>query len=329
MPDFRRGVNQWDPFSFVDADSDEARTFTTYMGYWDGLARIVTEAFGSDFHGPLAHDLLGRKQVQALQGSRFDGDESMLKQLLLNAWNSELGLYLVDDDDVRLMAQNQWNNVYAYYSTGSAALGWLLVRDGQAPKKHRKLLDSLSAQVTGSQMFPAPWSLACTRRSPQQWHGFSAAPDTSISNLARGSNCLDVAGKALSTTRKRTLDELCDQERVKSRNGRVPNGFRARCDTNRKATTTFDFLWRLRTRSNYGDPSMFYVGSLDMDRSREYLYAVRTLTDATMLLFEALVSQRARFCLVDAADHYMSRDRTGVTATVLGRRLKSLDLLGD
>jgi len=47
--------------------------------------------------------------------------------------NSELGLWFVGDD-VRLIAQNQWNKVFAYYAT-AAPLAWLLVRDGHAPTR--------------------------------------------------------------------------------------------------------------------------------------------------------------------------------------------------
>jgi hypothetical protein len=119
-----------DPFSFVDADTDEARTFTTYMGYWDGLARVITSTYGTAVHAPLVAELRGRKPFRSLQGSRFSGDNDVVRQLLLNAWNSELGLYLVDDNDIRLMAQNQWNNVFAYYATAASVGACTGVRVG-------------------------------------------------------------------------------------------------------------------------------------------------------------------------------------------------------
>jgi hypothetical protein len=67
---------------------------------------------------------------------------------LLNGWNSQLGLQFVDDD-VRLVAQNQWNNVFACYVTDRAALAWLVVRDGDAPREHWALLRSLSGAGHG------------------------------------------------------------------------------------------------------------------------------------------------------------------------------------
>lgn len=86
-------------------------------------------------------------------------------------------------------------------------------------------------------------------------------------------------------------------------------------------------MWRSRTRANYGDPSMFYMGTLSEDRSLEYVSAVRTVTSATMLLFEAFVGQKAKATLIDAATHYISHDRTKITDVVLGARLRALGLI--
>jgi hypothetical protein len=72
---------------------------------------------------------------------------------------------------------------------------------------------------------------------------------------------------------------------------------------------------------------MFYMGTLGPERSRDYLRSVRTFTDATMLLFEGLVAQKAKGVFVDAAIHYMSRHRAKITDGVLGRRQRALGLL--
>ncbi len=317
-----------DVFSFVDSDSDEAHQFTTYMVYWDALARTVTETFGAtpaDYHAALAADLQARKAYRRLSSTQFTGDEATLRKLLLNAWNSELGLYLVDRNDSRLMAQNQWNNVYAYYATGRAALAWLLVRDAAVPKRHRPLLRAMSAQVTGQRLFPTPWSCACTSLDPT-WAGFACEP-TAVSNLALSADCFDMTAKALKTTRKKRIAELKDARMDDLGVTRAPRGLQTQLDEAEDATTLFDFMWRSRTRSNYGDPSMFYMGTLSMARCRSYVDSVRTFTDATMFVLEALIAERARRVLVDAAIHYTSRDRSKITEVVLVPRLRALGLL--
>ena len=89
----------------------------------------------------------------------------------------------------------------------------------------------------------------------------------------------------------------------------------------------FDFAWRTRTRSNYGDPAMFYVGTLTPDRSRQYAEAIRLFTAATMFLFEAMIVQRAHGLLRDTAVHFISRDRSRLAEQIMVPRLQTLGLL--
>jgi hypothetical protein len=318
--------DELDTFAFVDADSDEAKAFTTYLGYWGCLARCVTERYGTAFVEPLVADLRARKAFRRLSSSQFAGDTSALRSLLLNAWNSEIALYLVDLDDDRLIAQNQWNNVYAYYATGRAALAWLLVRDGNAPRTHRKLLDALAAQAPGSSLFPEPWSFGCALVKPLTYVGFTTPPPD-VHNLERDAPCEGGVAKLLKTTRNKRLKELKQKRMIELKVDRAPRGLVAQLDDDTTTTTVFDFMWRSRTRANYGDPSMFYMGTLDQWRSREYVQTVRTSTSATMLLFESLVAEKARGTLIDAAVHFMSRDRSKITDEVLAPRLRALDLI--
>lgn len=327
MPPINLG--KLDVFALVDSDTAEAKQFTTYMVYWDCLARAVLDTYGGTwsggYHDGIVNELNSRKKFRSLTSGQFAGDHDLLRKLLLNSWNSELGLYLVDEDDPRLMAQNQWNNVYAYYATGRAALAWLLVRDGRAPERHRQLLRAMSAQVVGQHLFPTPWDLACASMAPR-YCGF-VVPPSSVSNLALAANCFDMAAKALKTTRRKRIEERRVQELTRLKRKRAPNGLLAKLDADTEPTTVFDFIWRSRTRANYGDPSMFYIGTLGSERSKQYLQSVRAFTDATMLLFEGLVAQKARKTLVDAAVHYISRDRAKISDGVLGRRLRALGLL--
>ena len=106
-----------------------------------------------------------------------------------------------------------------------------------------------------------------------------------------------------------------------------PNGEFDRQDARLAPTTVFDFAWRTRTRSNYGDPAMFYVGTLTPDRSRQYAEAIRLFTAATMFLFEAMIVQRAHGLLRDTAVHFISRDRSRLAEQIMVPRLQTLGLL--
>jgi hypothetical protein len=37
-----------DTFAWLDADSDEAKTLTTYLGYWVCLAEYIEHVYGED-----------------------------------------------------------------------------------------------------------------------------------------------------------------------------------------------------------------------------------------------------------------------------------------
>ena len=316
-----------DVFAFIDSDTDEAKTYATYLGYWDCLARAITDAFGHLPNSALASDILARRKVRALSSTQFSGDRDLLRSFLLNGWNTELSLYLVDLDDPRLQPANQWTSVYAYYAAGRLALAWLLVRDGVAPNRHRPMLRALSAQVERSRLYPFPWSMNCPTIHPASWGGTPRAP-SACSNLTIGLDPIDGIGKMLSTTRRKRVEGLVIDEKQKLGLVRARSGSKKRLDIALESTTVFDFAWRSRTRSNYGDPSMFYVGALgDQDRASQFIGSIRTWTNATMLLFEAFIAQKARADIVDAAVHYMSRDRTKISDGILGERLRALHLL--
>jgi hypothetical protein len=134
--------------------------------------------------------------------------------------------------------------------------------------------------------------------------------------------------KMLKTTRARRIEDLKEQMKAEARLTTAPKRELARQDARLEATTLFDFTWRSRTRSNYGDRSMFYMGSLgDQDRVLRFVSSVRTFTAATMLVFESLIAQRAPRTLTEAAIHYMARDRTKLSDGLVGERLRALGLI--
>jgi len=58
----------------------------------------------------------------------------------------------------------------------------------------------------------------------------------------------------------------------------------------------------------------------------EYLQAWKIITATTMFLFEAMIASRAPSLLADAADHFISRDRSRLSDEVLVPRLAALGM---
>lgn len=317
-----------DVYALVDADSNEAKQFQTYSFYWRQLERAIEQTYGADPVPAVAAVVTGTKAFRRLSATQYTGSADTLTHLLHNSWANELMLYVVDDGDPRLLLAVQWQNVYVYYATGMSAMAWLCVRDGAPPKAHRRLLDGLAAQISTSQLIPPPWNLHLAAHQPPEWRGFAAAP-RDCSNLSSVSSVdpLDAIGKMLKTTRGKAIDLRADERRAKN-GGRLRNGERAGIDAQLSVTTTFDFVWRSRTRANYGSPAMFFKGSLgDVSSCVAYITALKRYADATMLLFEAFVGQRARATLVDAATEFIARDRSQQSDMLVGRRLRELGYL--
>jgi hypothetical protein len=317
-----------DTYAWLDVDSEESKQYRTYLFYWRILARHLEEVYGIDPASALATTVQSMVGFRSLSATQFKGSEQELQQLLFNSWSNELMLYSIDSGDPRLIGAMQWMNVYSYYATGMSALAWLLIRNVNAPKAHRGLRDALANQVAGGKLFPEPWSCHLVRSDPLTWAGLGIQP-ADCNNLSNAElvPTHDGIGKLLKTTRAKRLDEQADDAR-RGNGGRLAKGARARLDDRLGPTTVFDYAWRSRVRANYGNPAMFFIGALgSVDDSRRYLASLKTFTDATMLVFEAFIGQRARATLVDAATQFISRDRSMHSDQLVGRRLRVLGLL--
>lgn len=319
-----------DLYALLDSDSDEARTFTTYLGYWVSLAEHIQENYGDDVAPGVLEDLNRRRSfIRMASRSKPNDDTAMLmRSLLLNGWTSELRLHLIEAGDTgRLWLANHGAPVDSYYATSRHASAFLLLHDGSAPATHRGLLNSVAALVTGPRLLPPPWDLHCARMRPQPCYGGFPSPPGPCSNLATTVDRYARTAMMLRTTRDRGVDKKVEETKQRLKRRRAPNGEYQRQDQTLTATTVFDFAWRMRTRSNYGDPAMYYVGTLHAARSEAYAAAVRAWNTATMFLFEALIAQRARGLLEDTAVHFISRDRSGLADDLIVPRLRALGLL--
>jgi hypothetical protein len=291
------------------------------------LAEHVDQLYGAPPYDALLAEL-HRRGLHKLGGKWMAGDPDRLKSALLNAWSSELALYLVDlDNHERLWLGNQWAQVQGYYATSRAASAWLVAHQGVAPETHSGLLRAMESQISGMTLYPCPWSLTCMRLLPFASYGGFASPPNATSNLSLSADPYDRSAMMLRTTRDRDITRRVEQVKKNLKKGRAPNGEYQRQDTRVRATTIFDFAWRTRTRSNYGDPAMFYVGTLTPDRSRDYASAIRTITRATMFLFEAMIAQKAPKILADTATHFTTRDRARISDIVIIPRLQALGLI--
>jgi len=324
----RIGLADLDVFAYIDADSAEAKAFTTYLGYVRAFDDLMTNASGIlDF----AHI---RKQMDPaglhrLRSRPYRSNAQVVSSLLINAWLHELHLHLVDSDNVGIVrVANHAAAVYAYYATSRAASAWHFALTSTAPQTHAGLLLAIDRLIaTAPSMYPCPWSLSCTRLFPSPVYQGFLAPPQPCSNLSRVAPPIGLAAKCLKTTRQKQVTQLIEETKLQRKIARAPSGERERKDGGLHRTTIFDFLWRSRARSNYGDPAMFYMGAIVDDDVAGYLSGLRNITAGTSFIFETFLAHRAPDVLTEAATHFISRDRSGLTDVVLVPRLAELGIV--
>lgn len=323
----RIALSNIDVFAFIDADSPEAKAFTTYRGYVTALDALVSDEWG----GVSYKEILSRIDpagLHRLKSRQFRGNASAVRSLMLSAWLHEMHLHLVSHRDPGIVRiANHAAPVHAYYATSRAASAWHHALTSTAPQTHQALLKAVDGLITSApSMYPVPWNLRCTALRPSPLYKGFVSPPQPCSNLSGSAPPLDAVAMCLRTTRDRRVKQLVTETKKQLKKDRAPNGEAARRDRQLHGTTLFDFLWRGRTRSSYGDPAMFYMGAISDNDVVGFLIALRNITAATSFLFEIFLAQRAPDVLADAATHFISRDRSGISDHVLVPRLRELDI---
>ena len=251
-------------------------------------------------------------------------DVAQLRRSLGNAWGTELQLAQLgatSREEALVRLANNWAVVFVYYVLYHATQAFYVAR-GNTRAAHHDTTQRIYANTWADrEVSLLPWALAAGaggyqnvptgRTIDERLHAWSACTATS---------CLDIAAKALRTTREQVVGEALRDARGEKAKGskrachadeaaRRSAGRKARIEprwplpqlkpgereavTERtRSHTVFDYLWRLRIRTNYGDPSMFTEGPVDEARSAE-VYADLVHLAASAMLVHELHIQRA------------------------------------
>jgi hypothetical protein len=79
-----------DVFAFLDADSPEAKAFTTNAGYLEAIAELITTTYGRyDPYPALLGALDHHGRLTRLRSRPYRGEAAPVASLLINAWLSE------------------------------------------------------------------------------------------------------------------------------------------------------------------------------------------------------------------------------------------------
>jgi hypothetical protein len=310
--------------------SDPKKAFRTHSNYLLAFCTLVDTNYTACRPFPPRQTEVLQGVSAAIRASRtFTGlklpscsiDASSIRRALRNAWGTELLLASTGrfaDDDLIGVANN-WAVVQAYYACYHAAQALTLARGQVGPMTHAKLQQHYASFWVTRRVDLPPWSLgwqsgACRNlpsgRFVQPIHPWKGCDEDT---------CWNLVAQALRTTREELLRERMTPERERRQTAnrknwhqeeerRLSRGQRPRkkprlplprlsasdkyrLDSGLRPTTIVDYLYRLRIRSNYEDPTMFTDGPEDPSDSRRVHRDLCNITGATLLAHELHVGK--------------------------------------
>jgi hypothetical protein len=314
---------------------EEFFPFETYKNYLQSLSVYIKMHFGA---APNCFDKLKTKCIQrgifsGVQTTTLPaGTLEKIKKLLFNAWNTELVLALPASISAEFIKfANHWSPVQAYYALYLALQAYFRSIGMQAPPRdHAASLNTISAQIC---VFPPFWNVCCSGEPTLKGAQYPNIPsgvvvkDISPLTTPAPQEFWDWYGMLLRTTRKRQFEKkLRDSGRqFKTKGGRPRKRFTAQQKRQVLAalrpTTVFDFLYRLRIRSNYEDADAFILGTMSQTDAREFNEALQAVTASTLFLIELHIARRlGAHGMESIIDEFMVGDEKGFSQNTLGVR---------
>ena len=312
-----------------DDSSPHKGSFRTHKQYLSALTATVRQHYGGRFMfiapAKVTAGIVERfRSVRPeLDLTRREVDQDALRRVLMSAWGTEFLLWsggqMAADEDSEIMALvNQWGVVQAYYACAYATQGVAVAQGNPRPDSHPKT-QRLFVQfwIDSYRMFP-PWSLAVDHSGPRNFPA-DIVTDEAVHPWIGidGRSCWALDALLLRSTRRPIVQARADRRRIElqaarrkafereqdARRSRGRQMLRERnfakprlspeqhadLDATLRPTTILDYLYRLRTRSHYQDPAVFFEGPETPDDASTLHRDLKSLTTWTCLLHELVV----------------------------------------
>ncbi|MCH7484104.1 MAG: hypothetical protein IIA90_03025 [Chloroflexi bacterium] len=291
-----KGLFNMDPIP----TEEDAGAFITYRNYLDAFSQVIDDALGTDLSG--LPKVMGASQFHDLK--RAVKVDSLVTHLR-SAWSTELlmtSFRALDLGDVVRYA-NVWVPVQSYYAVFAAILA-LQVASGSEATSHTAVLNSIGNEMRSRKWLPPPWTavcLGCPQVEDYVFEGVSSAADRTISNLKAPfdmESSWSLVAKCLGTTREHIVDDAIKEWKKNNKNKKgKPRKLlyaheKAVIAKKEAPTTLFDFLYRMRIRSNYRDTDAFALGASSPAQAGQFYDLVSKVTSATLRFVETLVVGR-------------------------------------
>ena len=275
----------------------QASRYYAYFNYFLAIQKIITSLY------PLPSDLIG--SITELTGykrlkKKPNVDEKRIAELLHSSWFTWGLLEEIGQTSQLAHLNSPWSFVQSYYSIYAMLDAFLVARGQVINPHHATILRAAASELTNQQpCFPAP-SICTFSGDPKinliQLNNSSSSIFTLTNPLASPyDNPQEHYALFLKTTRKKMLKLSIDGWKKRMKRKRILSHERQELLDNLRATTIFDALYRVRTRSNYRDIDAFAFGisawgHINGD-SLKLHGAVLQLTEYSLLIIEVLIAR--------------------------------------
>lgn len=191
-------------------------------------------------------------------------------------------------------AANLWVAVQAYYAVHGVGVAAIAALTGDVLLTHSHFLSKATSQLCP--MLPFPFNITCVSPSSGTDVRSSALTGTmlnvgdaqkqsGLSVPSRG-NAERLIAKAIYTTHANRFEEKCAEQRRKKRRKKLSPDQKQQVLVRLSPTSFFNFLYRLRLRSNYDDPMMFMAGQSDDRAAVQHYMNVYSFARTTVFLLQ-------------------------------------------
>ena len=298
-------------------------SFKTHSNYIRAFATLV--GADSQKSPSLIYPELANKVVQSgclANPPKATIDDRQVVSSLRNAWGTELliniGRHFVDEPEL-VKLSNNWSTVQAYYVLYHSTQAVAVAKGNVRPKTHPTTQRMFYNLWAARDLCLEPWTLSYGSEGTRNIPSHIIIDDT-IHNWSHCSSdtAWSLACKALKTTREDKLAESVKKAREKKKAQRISNlkkeeaerimlGKRPKktpnvrvphltteeklsVDKKESPTTIIDYLYRLRIKTNYVDPSIFTDGCESDSAAIQVRDDLSIIAGGNLLLSEITVS---------------------------------------
>lgn len=271
--------------------------FRVYFNYLISLAEHIEN--DDNVHNQLKSIVL-TKEFNGFCHRKNKIEEDELKRIsifLRNAWLTEHQMSQHINNKSYINIANHWICIQSYYAIYLGLRALFVAKNTNTPETHTASLNEISNMIKiQPKIFPDPWKIlyinkAFKKDEKPNHTSFECLnlPSTininhDISPLKKNQNFYNQFTRLLKTTRVKLIQEKYE-ELKKTKKPKT----KLSIATDLFPTSLFNFMRRLRERSNYQDADIFFLSNINDQEALKFYKALLKITNFTLLLLEVLL----------------------------------------